>query len=130
MKKFIFTISIFILLFSFSGCKTQTDTEPLHLGVNAIITEIDTDNQVITVTHIDSENAQNNQLTINCSDIPIIYCEYNSGKVASINFDDLQINDEIILSLTDAEYQKFTSENTGEIKAEQIQLSSQRLTVN
>ncbi len=126
MKKFIFTISIFILLFSFSGCKTQT----LHLGVNAIITEIDTDNQVITVTHIDSENAQNNQLTINCSDIPIIYCEYNSGKVDSINFDDLQINDEIILSLTDAEYQKFTSENTGEIKAEQIQLSSQRLTVN
>ena len=48
MKKMIMALCIFICVFTLVACSGQQTNEPLTLGVNAIITEIDKENKIIT----------------------------------------------------------------------------------
>ena len=48
MKKMIMALCIFICAFTLVACSGQQTNEPLTLGVNAIITEIDKENKIIT----------------------------------------------------------------------------------
>ena len=62
----------------------------------------------------------------NVTEIPIIYCDYESGEVTDISVEDIVVGDEIIIGIRDSEIKKLQNgENT--VKAEQIQLSTQRL---
>ena len=59
----------------------------------------------------------------------MIYCDYETGQVVSISFEDLQVQDEIILSIRNSEIENSKDEdNKGRtIKVEQLQLSTQRM---
>ena len=48
MKKMIMTLCMFICAFTLVACSGQQTNESLTLGVNAIITEIDKENKIIT----------------------------------------------------------------------------------
>ena len=63
MKKMIMTLCMFICAFTLVACSGQQTNESLTLGVNAIITEIDKENKIIT-TKDSGEDC-----LIDCSDV-------------------------------------------------------------
>ena len=58
-----------------------------------------------------------------------MYCNYETDETKSINFEDLQVNDEVLLGIRDSEIEKAKSEDdsVSKIKVEQVQLATQRL---
>ena len=84
-------------MISMTACSSSKNN-PVHLGVNAVITEIDEGNSTITVKDGAEEGILGKNCLIDCSSIPMIYCDYDTGQVVSISFEDLQVQDEIILS--------------------------------
>lgn len=59
----------------------------------------------------------------------MIYCDYDTGQVVSISFEDLQVQDEIILSIRNSEIENSKDEDdkARTLKVEQLQLSMQRM---
>lgn len=59
----------------------------------------------------------------------MIYCDYDTGQVVSISFEDLQVQDEIILSIRNSEIENSKDEDdkARTLKVEQLQLSTQRM---
>ena len=123
MKKMIMTLCMFICAFTLVACSGQQTNESLTLGVNAIITEIDKENKNIT-TKDSGEDC-----LIDCSKIPMIYCNYDTQDVVDITLDDLQVGDEIILTIRSSEIENLQKEddNKGKIAVEQLQLGTQRI---
>ena len=123
MKKMIMALCIFICAFTLVACSGQQTNEPLTLGVNAIITEIDKENKIIT-TKDSGEDC-----LIDCSKIPMIYCNYDTQNVVAITLDDLQVGDEIILTIRSSEIENLQKEddNKAKIAVEQLQLGTQRI---
>lgn len=123
MKKMIMTLCMFICAFTLVACSGQQTNEPLTLGVNAIITEIDKENKIIT-TKDSGEDC-----LIDCSKILMIYCNYDTQDVVDITLDDLQVGDEIILTIRSSEIENLQKEddNKGKIAVEQLQLGTQRI---
>lgn len=119
-----------ILLFSFalflSSCGKQP-TEKLSIGVNAVITDIDEEQDILTVKDSAEEGIFGDYSVVDAKNTPIIYCEYKTGKVSEIKFSDIKVNDEIIVNIRNSELEKLNDDNSAEkIKVEQIQLSTQR----
>lgn len=58
-----------------------------------------------------------------------MYCDDETDETKSIDFEDLQVNDEILLGIRDSEIEKAKSEDdsVSRIKVEQVQLVTQRL---
>ena len=60
--------------------------------------------------------------------IPMLYCDFATQKVTRITFEDLQVDDKVIVSIRSSEMESFRSggneENT--LKVEQLQLYTQR----
>lgn len=129
MKKLILIFSLCICILGLTACENQQQEDVLHLGVNAIITEIDTASKTITVKDSDDNGVLGSECTLECSKVPMIYCNYDTGEVDFISFEDLQIDDEILLGIRSSEIEKAKSQsdNIIEIKVEQIQLATQRL---
>ena len=119
-------LCLLTLLLSLSGCGSLKDDSLLI--VNAVITEIDTGKQTITVKDDVDENTLGEGCLVDCSSIPMCYCDFATQKVTKISFEDLQVNDRVIVSIRSSEMEKFRSgsgrENT--IKVEQLQLYTQR----
>ena len=76
MKKMIMALCIFICVLTLVACSGQQTNEPLILGVNAIITEIDKENKIITTKDSGEEGVLGDDCLIDCSQIPMIYCNY------------------------------------------------------
>lgn len=129
MKKLIMALCIFICTFTLVACSGQQTNEPLTLGVNAIITEIDKENKIITIKDSGEEGGLGNDCLIDCSQIPMIYCNYNAQDVVDITFDDLQVWDEIILTIRSSEIKNLQmgDGNKSKIAVEQLQLGTQRI---
>ena len=129
MKKLIMALCIFICTFTLVACSGQQTNEPLTLGVNAIITEIDKENKIITIKDSGEEGVLGNDCLIDCSQIPMIYCNYNAQDVVDITFDDLQVWDEIILTIRSSEIKNLQmgDGNKSKIAVEQSQLGTQRI---
>lgn len=129
MKKMIMALCIFICTFTLVACSGQQTNEPLTLGVNAIITEIDKENKIITIKDSGEEGVLGNDCLIDCSQIPMIYCNYNAQDVVDITFDDLQVWDEIILTIRSSEIKNLQmgDGNKSKIAVEQLQLGTQRI---
>ena len=129
MKKIIMALCIFICAFTLVACSGRQTNEPLTLGVNAIITEIDKENKIITIKDSGEEGVLGNDCLIDCSQIPMIYCNYNAQDVVDITFDDLQVWDEIILTIRSSEIKNLQmgDGNKSKIAVEQLQLGTQRI---
>ena len=119
------------LLLSLSGCGSLKDDTLLI--ANAVITEIDTAKQTITVKDDADESTLGEECLIegclvDCSSIPMFYCDFATQKVTKISFEDLQVNDRVVVSIRSSEMENFRSggneENT--LKVEQLQLYTQR----
>ena len=128
MKKIGMVLCIFLFMISMTACSSSKNN-PVHLGVNAVITEIDEENNTITVKDGSEEGILGKNCFIDCSSIPMIYCDYDTGQVVSISFEDLQVQDEIILSIRNSEIEnsKDEDDNARTLKVEQLQLSTQRM---
>ena len=59
----------------------------------------------------------------------MIYCNYNAQDVVDITFDDLQVWDEIILTIRSSEIKNLQmgDGNKSKIAVEQLQLGTQRI---
>ena len=116
-------LTLFIFL---SGCGSLKDDT--LLTVNAVIMEVDTGKQTITVKDDVDENPLGEGCLVDCSSIPMFYCDFATQKVTKISFEDLQVNDKVIMCIRSSEMENFRSggneENT--LKVEQLQLYTQR----
>ena len=114
------------LLLSLSGCGSLKDDTLLI--ANAVITEIDTAKQTITVKDDVDESTLGEGCLLDYSSVPMVYCDFATQKVTKISFEDLQVNDRVIVSIRTSEVENFRSggneENT--LKVEQLQLYTQR----
>ena len=114
------------LLLSLSGCGSLKDNTLLI--ANAVITEIDTAKQTITVKDDVDESTLGEGCLLDYSSVPMVYCDFATQKVTKISFEDLQVNDRVIVSIRSSEVENFRSggneENT--LKVEQLQLYTQR----
>lgn len=118
-------LCLLTLLLSLSGCGSLKDDSLLI--VNAVITEVDATKQTITVKDDADESALGKECLIDCSSVPMVYCDFATQKVTRISFEELQVNDRVIVSIRSSEMESFRS-GGGEktIKVEQLQLYTQR----
>lgn len=116
-------LTLFLFL---SGCGSLKDDTLLI--ANAVITEIDTAKQTITVKDDVDESTLGEGCLLDYSSVPMVYCDFATQKVTKISFEDLQVNDRVIASIRSSEVENFRSggneENT--LKVEQLQLYTQR----
>mgnify|MGYP006909799912 FL=1 len=120
-------LCLLTLLLSLSGCGPLKDDT--LLTVNAVITEVDTEKQTITVKDDVDESTLGEGCLTECSSIPMVYCDFATQKVTRISFEELQVNDKVIVSIRSSEMESFRSGGGGEntIKVEQLQLYTQRV---
>ena len=126
MKRLPILLCLLICLLPLASCGSSKQ-ELLHLGINAVITGVDASGQAITVRDADSSGPLGEQCRIDCADIDLIYCNYETGDVKTISFEELQVEDAVILSIRDSDLKAFQEAGTNELKIEQLQLGTQRL---
>ena len=116
-------LTLFIFL---SGCGSLKDDTLLI--INAVITEIDTAKQTIMVKDDADESTLGEDCLTECSSIPMAYCDFATQKVTRISFEELQVNDKVIVSIRSSEMEKFRSGRNKEkmLEVEQLQLYTQR----
>ena len=119
--------ALFIVV-GISGCK-KTENDVLHLGLNAIIVEIDYANQVIYVSDTEHDDVFGGRAAIDCSKAierdGIFYVDYDSDTTDNLRFNEfeaLMVGDMVILGIYESELN-----GTNAILVEDIQLSTQRL---
>lgn len=101
-----------------------------NLGLNAEIIEVDSANHILYVKDIDKQDKVfGDRCAIDCSYAisrdNLIYVNYDDpNDVRTIEFDDFEIGDAIIIGMYDSEKEKAFN---GSAIAEQIQLSTQKL---
>ena len=119
-------LCLLTLLLSLSGCGSLKDDSLLI--VNAVITKVDTAKQTITVKDDVDESTLGEECLIDCPSVPMAYCDFATQKVTKISFEDLQVNDKVVMCIRSSEMESFRSggneENT--LKVEQLQLYTQR----
>ena len=120
-------LCLLTLLLSLSGCGSLKDDSLLI--VNAVITEVDAAKQTITVKDDANESTLDKECLIGCSSVPMVYCDFATQKVTKISFEDLQVNDKVVMCIRSSEMESFRSGSGGEntIKVEQLQLYTQRV---
>ena len=119
-------LCLLALLLSLSGCGSLKDDSLLI--ANAVITEVDAAKQTITVKDDVDESTLGEECLLDCSSIPMVYCDFATQKVTRISFEELQVNDKVIMCIRSSEIESFRSGSGGEntIKVEQLQLYTQR----
>ena len=120
-------LCLLTLLLSLSGCGSLKDDSLLI--VNAVITEVDAAKQTITVKDDTDESALDKECLIGCSSVPMVYCDFATQKVTRISFEDLQVNDKVIVSIRSSEMESFRNRlnEVSAITMEQLQLYTQRV---
>lgn len=127
MKKIAAMLCLLICLATMVSCGSSKD-DVLHLGIDAVITEIDDTTKTITVKGSDKKGFLQQECLIDCSETPMIFCNYETHELKDISFDDLQVGDEIILSIQSSEIENFQKDSdTAKLKVEQLQLGTQRM---
>ena len=120
-------LCLLTLLLSLYGCGSlKNDT---LLIVNAVITEVDAAKQTITVKDDADESALGEGCLVDCSSIPMVYCDFATQKVTRISFEELQVNDKVIVSIRSSEMESFRNRlnEVSAITIEQLQLYTQRV---
>ena len=127
MKKVLAMALVVICLCGLSGCSQKND-DVLHLGLNATIIEIDTENHILYVSDSGNEQVFSGRRAIDCTELiedeEIIYVDYETHELSVIQFSDLLVGDAVIINA----YEKYLGDPLSEtLKVEQIQLGTQRL---
>ena len=125
MKKAVYLLFL-IIVSVFAVCCAHNDQEVLHMGLNASIVDMDTENKTLTVEDSGEKEVFGDNCVIDCTDTYIIYCNYDTGEVNDIDFEDLQTGDKVILSIYESQL-SLLEKGAETIKADQVQLGTQRL---
>ena len=128
MRRFLSIAFALLIMAALTGCQ-KTDEDVLHLGLNAIIVEIDHENQLIYVSDTEHGDVFGGRSAIDCSKAierdSIFYVDYDrdiTDNLSFIKLEDLMVGDMIILGIYESELN-----GTDPILVEDIQLSTQRL---
>ena len=128
MRRFLSIAFALLIMVALAGCQ-KTDEDVLHLGLNAIIVEIDHENQLIYVSDTEHEDVFGGRSAIDCSKAierdSLFYVDYDSDTTDNLSFiklEDLMVGDMIILGIYESELN-----GTDAILVEDIQVSTQRL---
>ena len=128
MKKYLSILFALLIVVGITGCKKKED-DVLHLGLNAIIVEIDQEEQMLYVSDTEHGDLFGERAAIDCSKAIerdcFLYVDYDSDTTDNlrfIEFEDLLVGDMIILGIYESELKR-----TDSILVEDIQLSTQRL---
>ena len=128
MKNYLSILIVLLIMAGTTGCKKKED-DVLHLGLNAIIVDINHEKQLIYVSDTEHEDVFGGRAAIDCSKTierdSIFYVDYDSDTTDNlrfIEFKDLMVGDMIILGIYESELKE-----SDVILAEDIQLSTQRL---
>ena len=128
MRRFLSIAFALLIMAALTGCQ-KTDEDVLHLGLNAIIVEIDHENQLIYVSDTEHGDVFGGRSAIDCSKAierdSIFYVDYDrdiTDNLSFIKLEDLMVGDMIILGIYESELK-----GTDAILVEDIQLSTQRL---
>ena len=128
MRRFLSIAFALLIMAALAGCQ-KTDEDVLHRGLNAIIVEIDHENQLIYVSDTEHGDVFGGRSAIDCSKAidrdSIFYVVYDSDTTDNLSFiklEDLMVGDMIILGIYESELN-----GTDAILVEDIQLSTQRL---
>ena len=128
MKNYLSILIVLLIMAGTTGCKKKED-DVLHLGLNAIIVEIDHEHQLLYVSDTEHEDVFGGRAAIDCSKAierdSIFYVDYDSDTTDNprfIEFEDLMVGDMIILGIYESELN-----GTDAILVEDIQLSTHRL---
>ncbi len=129
MKRMIAAVVILFCIAAFAACSAANKEDPLHLGLNAVITEIDAEQKLIAVKDPSEEGIFGSKSFVRCDEIPVIYCNYETQEVTFLSFGDLQVGDEIILQIYDSELEHLKDQNDAEkvVTAITVQLGTQRI---
>ena len=119
MKKAVYLLFLIIVSVFAVSC-AHNDQEVLHMGLNASIVDMDTENKTLTVEDSGEKEVFGDNCVIDCTDTYIIYCNYD------IDFEDLQTGDKVILSIYESQL-SLLEKGAETIKADQVQLGTQRL---
>ena len=89
MRRFLSIAFALLIMTSLTGCQ-KTDEDVLHLGLNAIIVEIDHENQLIYVSDTEHEDVFGGRAAIDCSKAierdSIFYVDYDSDTTDNLSF--------------------------------------------
>lgn len=128
MRRFLIFLFVLLIVAGITGC-SKKDNDVLHLGLNAIIVEIEPEDQLIYVSDTEYGDDFGGRAVIDCSKAiewdSIFYVDYEketTDNLRFIEFDDLLVGDMIILGIYESELN-----GTDAILVEDIQLSTQRL---
>ena len=128
MKNYLSILIVLLIMAGTTGCKKKED-DVLHLGLNAIIVDINHEKQLIYVSDTEHEDFFGGRAAIDCSKAierdSVFYVDYDSDTTDNlrfIEFKDLMVGDMIILGIYESELN-----GTDAIRVEDIQLSTQRL---
>ena len=128
MKRLFSILFVLLIVGGITGCK-NTEDDVLHLGLNAIIVEIEHEKQLLYVSDTANEAVFGDRAAIDCSKAierdSVFYVDYDSDTTDNlrfIEFEDLLVGDMIILGIYESELN-----GTDAILVEDIQLSTQRL---
>ena len=128
MNNYLSILIVLLIMAGTTGCKKKED-DVLHLGLNAIIVDINHETQLIYVSDTEHEDVFGGRAAIDCSKAierdSIFYVDYDSDTTDNlrfIEFKDLMVGDMIILGIYESELN-----GTDAIRVEDIQLSTQRL---
>lgn len=122
MKRWIAVLMIICLL-GLGACARTAEEETMHMGLNAVVVEIDAENAVLYVRDADKESEIfGENCALSCENY--IYVDYESGELEQIGLEDLQVGDSLIITLTGAE-KEHAKEHAA--VAEQVQLGTQRM---
>ena len=127
MRKLLSILFVLLIVAAITGCDKADDV--LRLGLNAIIVEIDHENQLIYISDTEHEDVFGNRAAIDCSKAiergSIFYVDYDRDTTDNLRFielEDLMVGDMIILGIYESELNGMDA-----ILVEDIQLSTQRL---
>ena len=128
MRRLHIILLALLIVAGITGCK-KTEDDVLHLGLNAIIVEINHEKQLIYVSDTEHEDVFDGRAAIDCSKVierdSIFYVDYDrdtTDDLRFIEFEDLMVGDMIILCIYESELNGMDA-----ILVEDIQLSTQRL---
>ena len=128
MKKIIALVLAIACILTISACNQKENEDILHLGINAEIVEIDTDNHIVYIVDFGEEKVFGARCGIDCKqliiDQEILYVDYDTEEVSLIQFADLAIGDKVTINAYESQ---LASINDGVIEVEQIQLATQKL---
>lgn len=125
MKKLLTLVLAMLCAACLAACG-QTKTDTTHMGINAVVQEIDPEKKLLTVTDVESGPFTADKCVLDCAGVELFYVDYETDTEREIALWDLQVSDSVILGVKESALQAYRADGSP-LKILQLQLGTQRL---